>query len=83
MHNLDCAETMVYLVNNWLADSVKESMQIEDDTLSASGFLLGYLHDIGKATSYIKLCEKPTPLGVGWIAQNKKVYVDIENIHIL
>lgn len=32
---------------------------------------------------YIKLCEKPTPLGVGWIAQNKKVYVDIENIHIL
>lgn len=30
-------------------------------------------------------CEKPTPLGVGWIAQNKKnnVYVDIGNIHIL
>ena len=32
-----------------------------------------------------KKCEKPTPLGVGWIAQKYKnnVYVDIENIHIL
>ena len=30
-----------------------------------------------------EMCEKPTPLGVGWIAQNEKVYVDIENIHIL
>ena len=33
---------------------------------------------------YNKLCEKPTPLGVGWIAQNKNnVYVYIYNIHIL
>ena len=30
-------------------------------------------------------CGKPTPLGVGWIAQKNKnnVYVDIDNIHIL
>ena len=29
---------------------------------------------------YNKLCEKPTPLGVGWIAQNKNnVYVEYIN----
>ena len=29
---------------------------------------------------YSKLCEKPTPLGVGWIA-HKNVYKYIDNIH--
>ena len=78
MHNLDCAETMVYLVNNWLADSVKESMQIEDDTLSATGFLLGYLHDIGKATSYFQaLITKEHPTQKDMLNENDLNILDL------
>lgn len=54
MHSTDCAETMVYLTKNWVADSVKNTIGLTEEVLYKTVYLLGYLHDIGKATSYFQ-----------------------------
>ncbi len=50
MHLRDTAEIMELLVQLWLPDSVKKSINISEDELVSLARFLGWTHDIGKAT---------------------------------
>ena len=50
MHLRDTAQIMEYLVDLWLPDSVKRSINLSEDKLRGLACFLGGVHDLGKAT---------------------------------
>ena len=51
MHAKDTAETMDFLVWQWLPDAAKKAAGLEEARLAAVARFLGAAHDLGKATA--------------------------------
>ena len=50
MHCRDTGEVARRLAVNWLSDSARASLGLEERLLSQTAYFLGAVHDIGKAT---------------------------------
>lgn len=48
MHLRDTAGIMVYLVQKWLPESVRQHIELDEDLLTQTACFLGWVHDIGK-----------------------------------
>lgn len=48
MHLRDTAGIMVYLVQRWLPESVRQHIELGEDLLTQTACFLGWVHDIGK-----------------------------------
>ena len=48
MHLRDTAGIMVYLVQRWLPESVRQHIELDEDLLTQTACFLGWVHDIGK-----------------------------------
>lgn len=48
MHLRDTAGIMVYLVQRWLPESVRQHIGLDEDLLTQTACFLGWVHDIGK-----------------------------------
>lgn len=48
MHLRDTAGIMVYLVQKWLPESVRQHIGLDEDLLTQTACFLGWVHDIGK-----------------------------------
>ena len=48
MHLRDTAGIMVYLVQRWLPESVRQHIELDEDLLTQTARFLGWVHDIGK-----------------------------------
>lgn len=48
MHLRDTAGIMVYLVQRWLPESVRQHIGLDEDLLTRTACFLGWVHDIGK-----------------------------------
>lgn len=48
MHLRDTAGIMVYLVQKWLPESIRQHIELDEDLLTQTACFLGWVHDIGK-----------------------------------
>ena len=48
MHLRDTAGIMVYLVQKWLPESVRQHIELDEDLLTQTACFLGWVHDLGK-----------------------------------
>lgn len=48
MHLRDTAGIMVYLVQRWLPESIRQHIELDEDLLTQTACFLGWVHDIGK-----------------------------------
>lgn len=51
MHLRDTAGIMVYLVQRWLPESVRQHIELDEDLLTQTACFLGLVHDLGKAST--------------------------------
>lgn len=51
MHLRDTAGIMVYLVQKWLPESVRQHIELDEDLLTQTACFLGWAHDLGKAST--------------------------------
>ena len=51
MHLRDTAGIMVYLVQRWLPESVRQHIGLDEDLLTQTACFLGWVHDLGKAST--------------------------------
>lgn len=51
MHLRDTAGIMVYLVQRWLPDSVRQHIGLDEDQLTQTACFLGWVHDLGKISA--------------------------------
>ena len=51
MHLRDTAGIMVYLVQRWLPESVRQHIGSDEETLTCVACFLGWVHDLGKASA--------------------------------
>ena len=51
MHARDTAYVFCRLVQNWISQSIRDAIGLEDEVLTQVAYFLGLVHDIGKATS--------------------------------
>ena len=51
MHARDTAYVFCRLVQNWISQSIRDAIGLEDEILTQTVYFLGLIHDIGKATS--------------------------------
>ena len=51
MHLRDTAGIMVYLVQRWLPDSVRQHIGLDEDLLTQTACFLGWVHDLGKISA--------------------------------
>lgn len=51
MHLRDTAGIMVYLVQKWLPESVRQHIELDEDLLTQTACFLGLVHDLGKASA--------------------------------
>ena len=51
MHLRDTAGIMVYLVQRWLPESVRQHIGLDEETLTCVACFLGWVHDLGKASA--------------------------------
>lgn len=51
MHLRDTAGIMVYLVQKWLPESVRQHIGLDEETLTCVACFLGWVHDLGKASA--------------------------------
>ena len=58
MHLRDTAGIMVYLVQRWLPDSVRQHIGLDEDLLTQTACFLGWVHDLGKL-SCSQICQGP------------------------
>ena len=50
MHLRDTAGIMVYLVQKWLPESVRQHIELDEDLLTQTACFLGLVHDLGKTS---------------------------------
>lgn len=51
MHLRDTAGIMVYLVQKWLPESVRQHIELDEDLLTQTACFLGWVHDLGKISA--------------------------------
>ena len=51
MHLRDTAGIMVYLVQRWLPESVRQHIGLDEDLLTQTACFLGWVHDLGKLSA--------------------------------
>lgn len=51
MHLRDTAGIMVYLVQKWLPESVRQHIELDEDLLTQTACFLGWVHDLGKLSA--------------------------------
>ena len=51
MHLRDTAGIMVYLVQRWLPESVRQHIELDEDLLTQTACFLGWVHDLGKISA--------------------------------
>ena len=51
MHLRDTAGIMVYLVQKWLPESVRQHIGLDEDLLTQTACFLGWVHDLGKISA--------------------------------
>lgn len=51
MHLRDTAGIMVYLVQKWLPESVRQHIELDEDLLTQTACFLGWIHDLGKISA--------------------------------
>ena len=65
MHLRDTAGIMVYLVQRWLSDSVRQHIGLDEDLLTQTACFLGWVHDLGKISVQISrdpiMAQLPEP----------------------
>ena len=64
MHLRDTAGIMVYLVQRWLPDSVRQHIGLDEDLLTQTACFLGWVHDLGKASTNFQgpiMAQLPEP----------------------
>lgn len=64
MHLRDTAGIMVYLVQRWLPESVRQHIELDEDLLTQTACFLGLVHDLGKASTNFQgsiMAQLPEP----------------------
>ena len=64
MHLRDTAGIMVYLVQRWLPESVRQHIELDEDLLTQTACFLGWVHDLGKASTNFQcpiMAQLPEP----------------------
>lgn len=64
MHLRDTAGIMVYLVQKWLPESVRQHIELDEDLLTQTACFLGWAHDLGKASTNFQgpiMAQLPEP----------------------
>lgn len=64
MHLRDTAGIMVYLVQKWLPESVRQHIELDEDLLTQTACFLGWVHDLGKASTNFQcpiMAQLPEP----------------------
>ena len=59
MHLRDTAGIMVYLVQKWLPESVRQHIELDEDLLTQTACFLGWVHDLGKISIPAEILNKP------------------------
>lgn len=64
MHLRDTAGIMVYLVQRWLPESVRQHIGLDEDLLTQTACFLGWVHDLGKTSANFQgpiMAQLPEP----------------------
>ena len=64
MHLRDTAGIMVYLVQKWLPESVRQHIGLDEDLLTQTACFLGWVHDLGKTSTNFQgpiMAQLPEP----------------------
>lgn len=64
MHLRDTAGIMVYLVQKWLPESVRQHIELDEDLLTQTACFLGWVHDLGKTSTNFQgpiMAQLPEP----------------------
>ncbi len=64
MHLRDTPGIMVYLVQRWLPESVRQHIELDEDLLTQTACFLGLVHDLGKASTNFQgpiMAQLPEP----------------------
>ena len=64
MHLRDTAGIMVYLVQRWLPESVRQHIGLDEDLLTQTACFLGWVHDLGKTSAIFQgpiMAQLPEP----------------------
>ena len=78
MHLRDTAGIMVYLVQRWLPESVRQHIELDEDLLTQTACFLGLVHDLGKASTNFQgpiMAQLPEPRQWEKLSRTVRLYI--------